>query len=65
MVLTVTLKNNPTKAHYTLHNHRLASFTSAKYLWVTIDLKLSFNECIVITCKKANSVLAFFVETSE
>jgi len=52
MVLTVTLKN-------TLHNH--ASVTSAKYLGViaTIDSKLSFNEHVVITCKKANSVLAF------
>ena len=59
MVLTVTLKNNPIKAQYTLHNHRLASVTSAKYLGVTIDSKLSFNEHVAITCKKANSVLAF------
>jgi len=40
MVLTVTLKNNPIKVQYTLHNHRLASVTSAKYLRVTIDSKL-------------------------
>jgi len=59
MVLTVTLRNNSINAHYTLHNPRLASVTSTKCLGVTIDSKLSFNEHVVITCKKANSVLAF------
>jgi len=37
MVLTVTLKNNPIKARYTLHNHGLASVTSAKYLGAIVD----------------------------
>jgi len=59
VVLTATLKNNQIKKHYALHNYRLASLTSAKYLGVTIDSKLSFNEHVFITCKKANSVLAF------
>jgi len=60
MVLTVTLKNNP-KRHNILYitMARLASVTSAKYLGITIDSRLSFNEHVVITCKKANSILAF------
>ena len=41
MVLSVTLKSNPTKTRYTLHNHQLLSVHSAKYLGVTIDSKLS------------------------
>jgi len=43
MVLTVML------------NHGLALVNSVKYLGVIIDSKLSFNEHIDTTCKKANS----------
>ena len=56
--VTVTFKV-VLKSHYTLHNLRLAIVTSAKYLGVTSDTKLSFNRHVVITCKKANSVPDF------
>jgi len=56
MVLTVTLM---IISQYILHGHRLPSVNSAKYLGVIIDSKLSFNEHIDSTCKKANSSLAF------
>lgn len=59
VVLTVTLKCNPITSQYTLHGHQLASVNSAKYLGVIIDSKLSFNEHVDSTCKKANSALAF------
>ena len=57
MMLAVTLKNN--SSTLCIHNHRLALVTSAKHLVVTVDSKLSFNKHVIITCKKANSVLAF------
>ena len=44
MVLTVTLKKKPLMTSYTLHSHPLASFSSVKYLGVTIDSKLSYND---------------------
>jgi len=59
MVLTVKLKSNPIISQYILHGHGLALVNSAKYLGVVIDSKLSFNEHIDSTCKKANSSLAF------
>ena len=57
MMLAVTLKI--TRGTLYIHNHRLALITSAKHLVFTVDSKLSFNEHVIITCKKANSVLAF------
>ena len=59
MVLSVTLKSNPITSHYILHNQQLTPVHSAKYLGVTIDSKLSFNDHVDSTCKKANSALAF------
>jgi len=50
MVLTVTL-------YITIDLLQLPQL--AKYLGVIINSKLSFNEHVIITCKKANLVLAF------
>ena len=52
-------ESNLLASHYTLHKQQLSSVHSAKYLGVTIDSKLSFNEHVDSTCKKANSALAF------
>ena len=56
--LTVTLKKKPLMTSYSLHSHPLALVNSAKYLGVTIDSKLSFNDHINAICKKANSTLS-------
>ena len=55
-VLTVTLKKNPLFTEYYLHNHKLTTVSKAKYLGVTLDSKLSLNNHVDATCKKANSV---------
>ena len=59
MVLTVTLKKNPLSTEYYLHNYKLTTVSKAKYLGVTLDSKLSFNDHVDATCKKANLVLSF------
>ena len=57
-ILTVTLKKNPLSIE-NIHNHKLTTISKAKYLGVTLDSKLSFNDHVDTTCKKANSVLSF------
>ena len=59
MVLSVTRKRIPIQGKYFLHNTELKMTESAKYLGVEIDSKLSFNQHINNTCKKAYSVLGF------
>ena len=59
MVLSVTLKRNPLLTDYCLHNQKLLVVSKAKYLGVILDSKLSFNDHVDATCKKANSVLSF------
>ena len=59
MVLSVTLKRNPLLADYYLHNQKLLVVSKAKYLGIILDSKLSFNDHVDATCKKANSVLSF------
>ena len=59
MVLTVTLKKHPMFTEYYLHNYKLTTVSKAKYLGVILDSKLSFNNHVDATCKKANSVLSF------
>ena len=58
-VLSVTLKQHPFCAEYFLYRQHLASVSSANYLGVIIDTKLTFNNHLDHVCKKANSVLAF------
>ena len=57
LVLPVTQKRSPIQANYFLHSTQLMLVESAKYLGVTIDSKLSFNQHVNSICKRANSVL--------
>ena len=61
MVLLVTQKRIPIIlfAKYFLHSTELDITISAKYLWVEIDSKLSFNQHINNICKKTYSVLGY------
>jgi len=59
-VLRLTLKRqNIIQATYTIHGQPLKSVSSAKYLGLTIDSKLNYNEHVSNVCKKANSTRAF------
>ena len=60
-VLRITNKRKPIKKVYSIHNKTLkeTETNSAKYLGVTIDKKLRWNEQNGNVCRKANSVLGF------
>jgi len=59
-VLRVTIKRkNLIEAAYTIHGQPLKIVSSAKYLGLTIDSELNYNEHISNICKKANSTRAF------
>ena len=49
----------PYKLATFLHSKQLVLVNSAKYLGVTIDSKLSFNQHVNNICKRANSALGF------
>ena len=55
-------KKSPIVGNYYFQNHPIKVVTHAKYLGVTIDKHLSFNEHIYRISYKANSINAFFTE---
>ena len=57
--LTVTNKQNPIKSFYKLNDQMLCQVSKAKYLGVTINQTLSWQDHIINICNKANSTLAF------
>ncbi|MCG8047766.1 MAG: reverse transcriptase family protein, partial [Candidatus Thiodiazotropha endolucinida] len=57
--LTVTRKKTQVKAEYKLHDHIIASVSSAKYLGVTITDDLSWDTHIQNICNKANRTIGF------
>jgi len=65
-VLCITLnKKNVICADYTIQCQPLHLVSSAKYLGVTIDSKLTFNEHINNVTHKANSTRALLLVTRE
>jgi len=58
-VLRITRSKSPKVHNYNLHGHILENELSSKYLGVTIDNKLSWNNHIDNICNKANSSVAF------
>jgi len=57
--ITITKKTKPVKEEYKLHNEVLTTVLSAKYLGVHLNNKLSWNDHIKITTKKASQILNF------
>jgi len=65
-VLCITLnKKNVICADYTIHCQPLSLISSAKYLGVTTDSKLTFNEHINDVTHKANSTRAFVARNTQ
>jgi len=58
-ILQVTLKHKLVEASYTIHGQTLELVESAKYLSVTTDSKLNFNNHIDSVTKKTNGTRAF------
>ena len=58
-VLCISRSKSPKIFRYHLHGHILQSETNSKYLGITINNKLSWNNHIDNMCKKANNSLAF------
>ena len=58
-ILRITRKKTTQIHDYQLHGHILKSENSSKYLGVTIDNKLCWNDHIDNICNKANGSLAF------
>ena len=58
-VLKISRKRVKIEHNYTIHKHSLKETKSAKYLGVTIDNELKWNEQTQIVKKKANNTLAF------
>ena len=58
-VLSISRSKSPIKFEYTLHGHKLEHVTSAKYLGVTFNNKLTWDEHISTITSKANRTLGF------
>ncbi|XP_071476159.1 uncharacterized protein [Diadema antillarum] len=58
-VIRVTKKRKPFSFPYHIHETLLEEVSSARYLGLHVDNKLSFNSHVDITSKKANSIRAF------
>jgi hypothetical protein len=58
-VIRITKKRNPILATYTIHSHDLSFVKNGRYLGVHISEKLTWNDHIAATTKKANNSLAF------
>ena len=57
--LCTSKKSTKLTPAYTLHGHTIENVASTKYLGVTIQENLNWNDHITTTCKKANKTLGF------
>ncbi len=64
-VLHIILKQQPLITNYFIHGTMLNTANSAKYLGLTIDSKLTFNNHVSAVCKKANATRAFISRTTK
>ena len=51
-VLQIMLINNPIQASYYLYIHHHFCAAEAKYIYITLDSKLTFNKYVDVTCKR-------------
>ena len=58
-VIRITKKRNPILCTYNIHSHNLSFVKNGRYLGVHISEKLSWNDHVATTAKKANNSLAF------
>ena len=58
-ILRTSRKKSPKLFNYQLHGHILEYKSNSKYLGITINNKLCWNNHIDSVCKKANSSIAF------
>jgi ribonuclease P/MRP protein subunit RPP40 len=58
-MLRITNKLNPIMADYHIHNHKLDTVDTAKYLGVILHKKLSWRHHVDAICKKANQTRSF------
>ena len=58
-MIRISNKKSPIVGNHYIQNHLIKVVTHAKYLGVTIDKQLSFNEHICRISYKANSINAF------
>ena len=58
-VLCITNKLKPIKSSYYMHNHKLDTVETGKYLGVLINKHLSWKPHVDAICKKANQTRAF------
>ena len=58
-VLCITNKLKPIKSSYYVHNHKLDTVETGKYLGVLINKHLSWKPHVDAICKKANQMRAF------
>ena len=59
-MICINNKKNPIDSDYYSQNHPIKAVTCVKYLGVTIDERLFFNEHIIKIFYKANSLNTFF-----
>jgi len=57
--LSITRSRKPLQCSYILHGHTLENVSSAKYLGITINNTVSWDNHISNTCSKANRALGF------
>ena len=59
VIMTITNKRHPVQQSYKIHDQALEAVPSAKYLGITLDQNMKWNQHICHLASKANSTRAF------